>query len=192
MYLLFDFDGTICDSLDASLHIANKYLSLVHLPHLTKSQIESEGFISVIDHYHIPKPLLVFFVYLGRWELSRHLLTLSVVPELATTLHTLSKHHTLGILSSNSSANISQYLAHHHLLHIFSQIHQSARYFGKSKLLRLIKPSFYVTDETRDVVAAHEAHCKSIAVSWGFESAQLLHSSHPTHLISSPAQLLHF
>ena len=47
-----------------------------------------------------------------------------------------------------------------------------------------------IGDEVRDVDAAHKAGIDSMAVSWGFNSIELLESSAPTHLVHSPEELI--
>jgi phosphoglycolate phosphatase len=48
----------------------------------------------------------------------------------------------------------------------------------------------YVGDETRDVEAARKAGMRSAAVTWGFNSRELLEKSRPDFLIDRPGELL--
>jgi len=51
------------------------------------------------------------------------------------------------------------------------------------------KAAIYVGDETRDIEAA-KSHIKAIAVSWGFNSAEVLASKTQIFLIHQPKQLI--
>jgi phosphoglycolate phosphatase-like HAD superfamily hydrolase len=70
--------------------------------------------------------------------------------------------------------------------------------FGKSKSIKklLRKNGYnraevvYIGDETRDIAAAKKAGVKSMAVSWGFNSKDVLASSNPDVLLEQPKDLL--
>jgi phosphoglycolate phosphatase-like HAD superfamily hydrolase len=47
-----------------------------------------------------------------------------------------------------------------------------------------------VGDETRDIEAAKKSHIKVIAVSWGFNSRQVLEKYSPDFLIDYPGELI--
>jgi phosphoglycolate phosphatase len=48
----------------------------------------------------------------------------------------------------------------------------------------------YVGDETRDIEAARKIQIQVIAVSWGFNSREVLAEQKPDFLISHPSQLI--
>ena len=55
-----------------------------------------------------------------------------------------------------------------------------------------IKPeeSIYIGDETRDIDAAKRSRVKAIAVSWGFNSQQILAEHNPDFLVHKPKELI--
>jgi phosphoglycolate phosphatase-like HAD superfamily hydrolase len=48
----------------------------------------------------------------------------------------------------------------------------------------------YVGDETRDIEAAKKSQIKVIAVTWGFNSKQVLAAQNPDFLIDRPEELI--
>lgn len=50
--------------------------------------------------------------------------------------------------------------------------------------------TIYVGDETRDIEAARKTNIEIIAVSWGYNSKQLLEKQKPDFLIDKPRQLV--
>ena len=81
---------------------------------------------------------------------------------------------------------------------MFDFIYSGTILFGKSKAINKflkqenIKPEavIYVGDEIRDIEAARRSEIKVIAVSWGFNSEQVLAELHPDYLIQNPAELI--
>ena len=47
----------------------------------------------------------------------------------------------------------------------------------------------YIGDEVRDIEAAKAAGIKMVAVSWGFNSPEILKTKNPDYLIDYPLQL---
>lgn len=48
----------------------------------------------------------------------------------------------------------------------------------------------YIGDETRDIEAARKSYVKAIAVSWGFNSKEVLAEQNPDFLIHQPQELI--
>ncbi len=105
----------------------------------------------------------------------------------------------LGILTSNSEANVSAFLKHHQIT-CFEFIRSSSKLFGKSREIRRImkehqlQPAdiIYIGDETRDIEASHSTAIRIAAVTWGYNSADILRSMNPEFLFDHPEQLLSF
>ena len=70
--------------------------------------------------------------------------------------------------------------------------------FGKSKVINKLlnqnninpQQAIYVGDETRDIEAARKSNIRAIAVSWGFNSKELLAAQNPDFLIHQPNELI--
>lgn len=103
----------------------------------------------------------------------------------------------LGILTSNAVSNIERYLSHHQIRE-FDFIYGGSSLFGKARLLRKVMKSHniapqqacYIGDETRDIEAAKACNIRSVAVSWGFNSPEILAEYAPDYVIHHPIDLL--
>jgi phosphoglycolate phosphatase-like HAD superfamily hydrolase len=117
---------------------------------------------------------------------------------MSETLATLHENgERLAILTSNSQSNVDAFLSRHNLPY-FEFVSCSSKLFGKGREIRRIlrkhklAPAdiLYIGDETRDVEAAKETGLTMAAVTWGYNSAEILSAMEPDHLISTPQGLL--
>lgn len=200
--IIFDFDGTIADSLSAIADIANRLAPifgyspagperLKSLQHLSTQQLLKQSEISV---FKIP-----FLLRRIKLELRQEIQRLDLIPGMAEVLKALAaREYTLGIVTSNSTKNVDLFLKKHDLAELFSFIYPGAALLGKSKVLKQLlrrkklTPSqvLYVGDETRDIEAAQKTSIRVIAVSWGFNSRQALLAKTPDFLIDQPNELI--
>jgi len=200
---LFDFDGTVADTLDISHGILNELaaefgfrtLSRGELPHVrtlgTRDFIRHLG----ISTWKIPK-ISRRGLRLLQDRISE-VRPIAGMPEVLQILH--SRGHRIGVLTSNSETNVLAFIAGNRLPY-FHFVRSSSKLFGKSREMRRIAkaqktdPSrvLYVGDETRDIEAAREAGLRVAAVSWGYNAAETLASLSPDHLLHSPGELLQF
>lgn len=200
MNLIFDFDGTLVDSLPAAVEIINKYLDkygwFVGHDHekLTKEKIRTVGAQKLLKEFNISSWKLYLMVFMARREIAKYYEELEIFDGLAQVIKKLSKNNKLYIVTSNSNKNTKKLLKKYDLLKYFEDIDSSYSYFGKHKKLQKlalkhnlnIKETIYIGDETRDCEAARKAGIVFVGVSWGFEEASLLKKSKPSRIISSP------
>ncbi|MBC5797159.1 HAD-IA family hydrolase [Sphaerospermopsis sp. LEGE 00249] len=200
--IIFDFDGTIADTVDALVNIANRLAvefgyvqisanELTLLRNLTSREIIRYSGISL---FKIP-----FLVKKVKGELKNKIKDLESIPGIKEALIELkNKEYRLGIITSNSQENVSAFLKCHDLDYLFEFIHSGVTIFGKTTIInnvlrqKQIKPQIviYVGDETRDVEAAKKANIKVVAVTWGFNSPEALAKENPDFLINHPSELL--
>jgi phosphoglycolate phosphatase-like HAD superfamily hydrolase len=103
----------------------------------------------------------------------------------------------LGIITSNSRANVLASMEKNGLQDVFTFIYSSST-FGKHKVIQRwlnrekLHPEevVYVGDEIRDIEAAKRTGIKMIAVAWGFNSRQALAEHNPDCLIETPQELI--
>ena len=201
MNLLFDFDGTICDSLEALLESANPAMRFLRKPELTSKDVREKGLIRILKENKIPRFVLPFIVVYVRRQLAKLIPDLKPFPQISKTIETLSKRHTLGIITSNSSLNVQTFLKNNNLDKHIDFVYSSVNFLDKSARINnaLIKhnlnknETYFIGDETRDMKAAKHSGVKTIAVTWGIESEKLLSNSKPYLIVRSPNDLLkHF
>ncbi|MEO6761851.1 MAG: HAD hydrolase-like protein [Candidatus Saccharimonadales bacterium] len=198
--VIFDFDGTIVDSLPAVIKVfeeltgRDKPYTPVEVEHYRKfSPIE------LVSELGIPKWKVPMLMVRGRSALQKHLKDIDLQPgitDVIKKLHDSGWH--LHILSSNSTENVNKYLARHKLKRYFISVYGGASLVGKApRLNKLISAqgvdserSWYVGDETRDIIAAHAVGLRSAAMSWGYNTREALALREPTLLVDNAKDLL--
>lgn len=200
--IIFDFDGTIADTLDALVTVVNRLAvefgyaqispeELSILRKLTARDVISYSGISVLK---IP-----FLVKKVKSELKSKISELKPIQGMQETLNTLKNEgFRLGIITSNSQENVVEFLKVNQLDNLFEFIHSGVTIFGKTTIInnvlrqKQIKPEsvIYVGDETRDIEASKKANIKIVAVSWGFNSQEVLAQQKPDYLIHQPHELI--
>ncbi|PMB44134.1 carotenoid oxygenase [Fischerella thermalis CCMEE 5330] len=200
--VIFDFDGTIADTVDALVSIANRLAKefgyvqitpeeLALLRNLTSREIINYSGISV---FKIP-----FLVKKIKGELKSKIPELKPIPGIKEALINLKNAgHRLGIITSNSKDNVTEFLRINELDNLFEFIYSGITIFGKTTIInnllkqKQLKPEevIYVGDETRDIEASKKANIKVVAVSWGFNSPEVLAKQNPNYLIDHPSELL--
>ncbi|MBD2208671.1 HAD-IA family hydrolase [Calothrix sp. FACHB-156] len=200
--IIFDFDGTIADTVDALVSIANRLAvefgyvqisqqELALLKNLTSREIIKYSGISV---FKIP-----FLVKKVKGELKNKIHEFKPIPGIKEALIQLkSQGYHLGIITSNSKDNVTEFLKINELDNLFDFIYSGVTIFGKKTIInnvlkqRQLKPQqvIYVGDETRDIEASKKANIQVIAVTWGFNSPEILAKQKPDFLIHHPSELL--
>lgn len=202
MYLIFDFDGTIVDSFHGVFELFNNLADEFEFRKIT---VEDINFLrdlnswDVIKHLGVPLYKIPNIIYQVRKRLYSEMHRLPPVPDLPIVLKQLHQAgFTLGILTSNSTENVSLWLNQHKLDHLFNFIREESNFFGKKHMLKKIikthqtiaSDTFYIGDETRDIEAANYSKVNSIAVTWGFNSEKALIQYRPHHIARKPEDIL--
>jgi phosphoglycolate phosphatase len=200
--IIFDFDGTIADTVDALVGIANRLAvefgyvqitpeELAYLRNLTSREIIKYSGVSLL---RIP-----FLLKKVKGELKNKIHEFRPIPGIQESLVELkNQDYRLGIITSNSKENVTAFLKNNELDQLFDFIYSGVTIFGKTTIInnvlkqKQIKPQsvIYVGDETRDIEASKKANIKVVAVTWGFNSPEVLAKQNPDFLIHHPSQLL--
>jgi phosphoglycolate phosphatase len=197
--VLWDFDGTLADSLPTAVGIFNRLA-----PEMGFKPLED-----LAAARGLPMRQLLRQQGISLWRLPRLIRKyqaaaaheahqLKLVPGLDTVLANLrSGGVRLGVLSSNREDNIRSCLRANAVEQNFSFVIGYPRLFGKSKALKRILRTermdrfdvLYIGDELRDVEAAKKAGVAAAAVTWGFQTAELLRTGAPDYLVSRVDEL---
>ncbi len=198
--VVFDFDGTIADTLSVVVRIANKFadhygykkIPLSDLPKLREKK-PSE----VLRHLGISIFKLPIVARKIRFEMNKEIVHLETAADLKNTLEGLKKSGcVLGILTTNSRENVMEFLKNNKL-ELFDFVYAGRAVYGKSRLLKKLmkdktiphQDPIYVGDEIRDVEAAKKAGIRVIGVSWGYNSKEALQRAKPDHIVEEPEEL---
>lgn len=202
MYLIFDFDGTLIDSFKGAIDIFNGLAEEFNLRKVKASEtalIRDLNSNELVKFLQIPLYKLPLVIYRAQKKIRNDLLDLTPFTNLPDVLRKLHKAGwSLGILSSNSSENVSDWLTHHNIKHLFSFLHSESSYFGKNRILKkLLKLHnidksrvYYFGDETRDIEAAKFNNIFAVGVTWGFNSATALKQCQPHFIANQPEDIL--
>ncbi|SHJ29699.1 phosphoglycolate phosphatase [Rubritalea squalenifaciens DSM 18772] len=200
--IVFDFDGTIADTMEEGRNILNhlsseygfKEVEKEHIPSLREMQLNE-----LLKHLGISKLLVPILISKGTRLLKERIASLPLIEGIGDILPLLREQEIhCGILTSNSEENVNLFLKSHGLEEHFSFVSSTSKLTGKAKHLRSICRTFscqpehllYVGDEVRDIKACKRAGVPIISVSWGFNAKQVLASSAPDYLIDDPAELI--
>ncbi len=200
-YLLFDFDGTIADSITPLFHMLNKMAPEIgvrpvsweefdRLRDLTPRQILKELKIPL---FKMPK--LVRMVLEEYRHIISHLQPCEGILELLSELKQRQISHAL--LSSNDDQNLAAFLTQYQI-DSFAWVEGTEGVLNKSsylkKQIRKHKLQqydlYYIGDEIRDIEAARSNKIKSVAVSWGLHSHRHLQKQQPDYLVDKPSEIL--
>lgn len=199
--LIFDFDGTIADSLVAGLQITNRLAKEFGFAPVTPEQLRRWQDLSsheILKEARIPFFKLPRILRRFKAEMNQELPKLKTFPGMREVLLQLqSQGYRLGIVSSNSEQNVREFLRAQGLESAFEFVISCPRVLGKSKVLKRILHQYhlapetvlYVGDETRDIDAAHQSQVRSAAVTWGFNSPRVLAQHQPSFLLHRPEDL---
>jgi phosphoglycolate phosphatase-like HAD superfamily hydrolase len=199
---IFDFDGTLADTLEETRLIYNRMAVDYGLRQVEKDELNHLRHLSLkefIEYLEIPKRRVPVMLARGTTLMRANISKLPLIPGIGEILPKLREQaSSFGILTSNATANVDLFLRAHGLRDTFDFISSTSKLTGKSKHLRAIRKTFslkseemvYVGDEIRDIRASKKAGIPVAAVSWGFNSSEALAAEHPEHLFSNPLELL--
>ena len=198
--LIFDFDGTIADTLSAIVRLVNEHADEYHIRPLADSDVdELRGMsnLDIIKKYKVPLVKVPSLVLRAQKELNQRIDEMTPFPgirELILGLKDMGVR--LGILTSNSRENVLKFLRSR-TLDVFDFIHAEQNFFGKNwALLHLLKKHglkkdevLYIGDEVRDIEACQKVGVPVVAVSWGFHRRKLLADKDPTYLVDAAVDI---
>lgn len=202
MLLAFDFDGVIADSLAHNLETTNR-----NCAGRGNGRVFTAADIEELESMSF-KELGVKLGVDDDERLEIQTATLAQLPvgieavrpfeDIGRTLDILSRGATLAIVSSSTNAVIRPFLKKYGFDSFFTKILTFDEPGAKAEKLNALAAEFAVPksamfmigDAVSDIKAAQKAGVKSVAVSWGFQSAARLATANPDITIDSPAELI--
>jgi len=200
-WLIFDFDGTLADSFKMAHQVLNKLALHYHYHQVAEDEVEpmrrktEREFFAALNIPLFKVPMVMVH---ARMELRRHIADIPLIKGIAEVLPILKQQgYKMGILTSNAIENVQAFLHRHDLERFFDFTYCSRDVFGKARRLKALMRKFrldpasliYIGDMSADVEAAHRAHVRIAAVSWGYQAREVLEKHHPTWLFDTPDQL---
>lgn len=198
--VIFDFDGTIANTLDSIINIMNNLSEDFGFRKIKDEDVEylrGKKPREILKHLGISLFKLPFVVRKVRREINSHIALLPPSVDLLPTLKLLKQNNCqIGIVTTNIEENVRKFL-HANNLDQFDIFYTTKKVFGKdktiSKIIRDMKIEksdvYFIGDEIRDIEAGKKAGVKTIAVSWGYNTAESLKKEKPDYLIHSTDEL---
>lgn len=199
--LVFDFDGTVADTLKIALLIVNEIGEEFGWPTLDKAgfvEYKKKSLRELMDmvglkYRHLPK-----IVRRSRRGFKRHMDQVKPIEGMPEVLRELkARGYVLGILTSNTKKNVRHFLGAHDL-EVFDFLHAPNSLYGKAPVLKKIRRRYrmknedlvMIGDEHRDLDAAQKAGVDGLAVLWGFHERPQLEEGAPVYVAEKPENLL--
>lgn len=214
--IIFDFDGTIVDTLHIVFKCLNK--SLIKIGY---KPIEELGYLKERNLSNVIKESVGWNHFWQFWKiftlnklgkiakkcLNKEAENIKPFDGIKEVLEKLSQNYRVVIITSNLEEVVENVLNKYGIKlnkegnnkdYIFSSSSISGKIFGKHKVIEeflkqhgLNKDEIiYVGDEIRDIQACKKIGVEIIAVCWGYNSKKFLEKEKPDYLIDKPEELL--
>jgi HAD superfamily hydrolase (TIGR01549 family) len=199
--LIFDFDGTLADTLAYSVNYAyefNRTRKLLVEERINIEEFRKVGLDEFIKSMNIRKRDLFWFLFCIQRKLKKEMPNIKTFNGIPQVLKELKERNIkIGVVTSNSKSNVSMFLKGNNLEY-FDFISTTFNYFRKDKVLDKVIKKFklnkedviYIGDEVRDIEAARSAGIKIASVTWGYNIESILTTHNPDFIVYQPKDLL--
>lgn len=202
--IIFDFDGTLADTMELILSIYNEVMvpsfKCKKIEYFDLEKIRELHPKDLFEQHNISLLKLPFIVSRVRSEMNRRMADIRLHSGIKDTLKTLHDSGIrLGICTSNSKENVMKFLSTNSMTEWFGFVYSSSNLFGKDKVLKRIiheqnlvkdEKTIFIGDEARDIDAARSVGIRVAAVTWGLNSKNMLQQKKPDVLLDSPKEIL--
>jgi len=197
---LFDFDGTIAASVQAGVSVFNEMARKHGFLEITPEKIPAlreKGARQAARELRIPRLKIPMVVRRLRKGVKNQISMIAPVEGVKPILVALKKNGCeLGIVTSNSKANVRAFLRNNKL-EIFDYINAGSGIFykaaaiGKTVARHRLKGHeiIFVGDEIRDVIAARKNKMTIVAVTWGANSRKGLEKENADFIVDTVEEL---
>jgi len=200
-YVVFDFDGTIADTIDLSMRLYNKIAPEYNCKPVDPADrylLPSRNPKELMLEAGITRLKLTKLVLRVRKELGRHIHETEPVSGIIPALEEIrGAGYRLGVLTSNSRENVDRFFTYNFKPGTFDFIYSGRNIFGKDRVIsRMLEREIipidqvvYVGDETRDIEACKKAGIPVISVCWGLSRRESLVAMNPDKIADEPKEL---
>lgn len=199
--IIFDFDGTIADTLPIALKIMETVIKDFGYSSISSKEIEKLRSMSPLDiimHLKLPLWKIPKLISAIRNKLHNQIEKVDLFPGIEKVLLKIKfRGYRLAILSSNKKETLDKFLLKKQLM-FFDFVQSEPNVFEKSRLIkRFLKKNkinkedaIYVGDEVRDIEACKKSGISIVAVTWGFNRKDILKKFKPDYLVHKPEEIL--
>ena len=199
--IIFDFDGTIANTIDAGIPIFNDMARRHGFKELKDfNEVRNVNIKQFIKDHKISRIKFIFYLREFLKKLHNEIDKVKPYNGIEGIIRKLNRDYKLGIVSANSQENIKAFLELNDLKYYFDFVYNYPLFLGKSQVFKKIikekkldkKDLIYVGDEDIDVYAAKKAGIDVIAVTWGMKNKSFLKTKNPTFIADKPEEILLF
>jgi len=198
--IIFDFDGTLADSLRVMLRAYASLSQKYQLGDVSEQDIQKMRAMTPFEllHFiHLPIYKLPFFLFQAKGKYKEFASEIRPFPSIAFVLMELQKKYSSHILTSNDQSVVLQFLQENDM-NCFESITSEPNIFGKDHSLRKVlkeihvspESALYIGDEVRDIEACRKVGVPICSVTWGLNAKEFLLKHKPEHIIDQPEELL--
>ena len=195
--VMFDYDGVIVDSFE---QVCSDFLKACSAYGFA---IDEEGFNCLHDDncYRAMKEQYglsekVIDAILQEYEeITKKKQDLRVFEGMHEAIKKIAEKHKVVVITSNISANVREVLYNNGITE-FEDIVGAEKEKSKVKKIRRamemypFDTAYYIGDTAGDMIEGREAGAKTIAVTWGWHSADRLKKADPDYVVNSPEELV--
>jgi phosphoglycolate phosphatase len=200
--ILFDFDGVLADTLGDLLRFGQEACDELGVKHTATpddlASLEIMSFATYGRQLEVPENLVDEFVNRCFTKFVQQPHPPKIFEGMMQVVKQLSARHAIGIVTGNVTRAVENFLDENDIRQCVSTIFALDSPGSKAEKILFAQNQFaaggeavfMVGDSSSDIRAAKEACVKSIAVSWGHQSAETLIRAEPDYLIHSPGELM--
>lgn len=197
--LMFDYDGVLVDSLE---YFVDAFIDACR-SHGHEQVTDREAFLGLFDTNlydgmeaaGIPRTAIDPILKTMGESLAGRDGGYVFYPGIPETLHALSAHAEIYVISSNLTAIVANYLARHGISCVRAVLGGD---FDTSKVRKIRSVMaqhpgcrcYYVGDTRGDMIEARKAGALSVAAAWGWHGRDRLQMANPDRLLHAPSELL--
>jgi len=202
-YVIFDFDGTLADTIPVMFTIIQELARKVGysrpIVQADWDWVREHTLMEIPHKFEIPMMKIPFLLLEGRNMLKKQMFSIPPCKGILEMLTQLKKKgFVLAVLSSNRRDSIQEFIIKNNLENLFDFVHSELNIFGKDKALQSlmrqykmpIDESIYVGDEIRDFEACNKLKLDCVSVSWGLNSEDALKKAGAKYIINNPKELM--
>ncbi|MFH0773374.1 MAG: HAD hydrolase-like protein [bacterium] len=202
-YIIFDFDGTIADSIPVMFTITQEIAKEAGYSRpITQADwdwVREHELKDILGKFNIPLIKIPYILLEGRNKMKKQMYSVPPCKGMIDALKKLKKDkYELAVLSSSSRDLIQEFILKNDIVSLFDFVHSELNLFGKDKaLLSLLKQfkmpieqSIYVGDEMRDIDACKKIKLDCISVGWGLNSINALQQHGAQWTVTKPQDII--
>nr|MDT0251751.1 HAD hydrolase-like protein [Endozoicomonas sp.] len=199
--LIFDMDGVIADSWEVCYPCCKNFMVALNQPQLCSQEailrLFEDNFMASLTRIVDPANIQSAHLLQLARGMNEAMNIASCFSGIKPALETLSKDHSLYLVTANFTLAAQTFL-NNHQLNYFIEVLGSDQSFNKVEKIRSItkqhpdSPAYYIGDTLGDMIEGKAAGVQTVAAGWGWHDAPTLLKGNPDYFINQPEKLLTF